>query len=191
MIKQYKIIKIAKGDGRYRTLYAPNKAYKNKLTSFLPGLQQKLHNADEEGRIHGFMRGRSPVSNALKHVGHGYTLSLDLEDFFDSVKADMVKAYLNEEELSLCFIDGIARQGLPTSPVIANLAFLKLDKAIVDALSDEGVYSVYTRYADDLIFSFNDKAYAETIETMVERIITGAGFRLNHKKRKLQSARSV
>ncbi|WP_345976410.1 reverse transcriptase family protein [Sulfurimonas sp. HSL3-7] len=190
MIKQYKTIKIAKGDGRYRILYAPHKAYKNKLISFLPELQQKLHNIDVEGRIHGFMRGRSPVSNALKHVGYAYTLSLDLEDFFDSVKADMVKAYLSEEAFSLCFIDGIARQGLPTSPVIANLAFVEIDKAIADALSDEGVYAVYTRYADDLIFSFNDKAFAETIEKVVERIINGAGFRLNHKKRKLQSAKN-
>ncbi len=188
MIKQYKTIKIPKGDGRYRTLYAPNKAYKNKLTSFLPDLQQKLHNIDTEGRIHGFMRGRSPVSNALKHVGYACTLSFDLEDFFDSVKAEMAEEYLSEEELSLCFIDGIARQGLPTSPLIANLAFVKIDQAIADALSDEGVYAVYTRYADDLIFSFNDMAFAETIEKKVEKIVSDAGFRLNHKKRKLQSA---
>ena len=91
MIKQYKTIKISKSDGRYRTVYAPNKAYKNRLTSYLPDLQQKLHNADTEGRIHGFMRGRSPVSNALKHVGYAYTRSLDLEDFFDCVIADMAR----------------------------------------------------------------------------------------------------
>ncbi len=190
MKKQYKIIKLPKGGGRFRTIYAPNKAYKEKLTSFLLDLQQKVHDADKDYTIHGFMRGRGPVSNALKHVGYAYTLSLDLKDFFDSVKAEMVKEYLSEEELDLCFIDGIARQGLPTSPLIANLAFLKLDKMIKNAIAEEGVYTVYTRYADDLIFSFNHKDFAATLETLVEKIITDGGFVLNRKKIKLQSAKS-
>ena len=188
MNKQYKIIKLPKGGGRVRTLYAPNKAYKNRLSSFILDLQQKLHNVETEGIIHGFMRGRGPVSNALKHIGYRYTLSLDLEDFFDSVKAAMVKEYLSAEELDLCFIDGVARQGLPTSPIIANLAFLKLDVAIKSAIFDEGMHAVYTRYADDLIFSFNDESFAPRIESEVEKIITKAGFRLNHNKRKLQCA---
>ncbi|MEN8147762.1 MAG: reverse transcriptase domain-containing protein [Campylobacterota bacterium] len=188
MKKQYKIIKLPKGDGKFRTLYAPSKAYKEKLASFLLDLQQKIHDADSDYTIHGFMRGRGPVSNAHKHVGYAYTLSLDLKDFFDSVKAEMVKEYLSEEELELCFIDGIARQGLPTSPLIANLAFLKLDAKIKDAIAEEGVYAVYTRYADDLIFSFNHIEFAKTLETLVEKIISDGGFLLNRKKTKLQSA---
>ncbi len=188
MKKQYKIIKLPKGDGRFRTLYAPSKAYKEKLASFLLDLQQKIHDADSDYTIHGFMRGRGPVSNAQKHVGYAYTLSLDLKDFFDSVKVEMVKEYLSEEESDLCFIDGIARQGLPTSPLIANLAFLKLDKKIKDAIAEEGVYTVYTRYADDLIFSFNHKEFAETLKALVEKIVTDGGFVLNRKKTKLQSA---
>lgn len=189
MKKQYKIIKLPKGDGRFRTIYAPSKAYKEKLTSFLLDLQQKVHDADKDRTIHGFMRGRGPVSNALKHVGYAYTLSLDLKDFFDSVNAEMVRGYLSEEELNLCFIDGIARQGLPTSPLIANLAFLKLDKMIKNAIAEEGTFTVYTRYADDLIFSFNNKDFAATLETLVEKIVTGGGFVLNRKKTKLQSAK--
>lgn len=188
MNKHYKIIKLPKSGGKYRTIYAPNKTYKKRLSSFILDLQQKLHNAETEGVIHGFMRGRGPVSNALKHIGYRYTLSLDMEDFFDSVQAAMVTEYLSEEELELCFIDGAARQGLPTSPVIANLAFLKLDVAIKNAISDEGMHAVYTRYADDLIFSFNDESFAARIEKVVEQIITKAGFRLNHNKRKLQCA---
>ncbi len=188
MKKQYKIIKLPKGDGAFRTIYAPSKAYKEKLSSFLLNLQQKLHNADEDKTIHGFMRGRGPVSNAQKHVGYAFTLSLDLKDFFDSVTSEMAKEYLSDEELELCFIDGIARQGLPTSPLIANLAFLKLDEKIKEAIEEEGVYTVYTRYADDLIFSFNHKEFAATLEPLVEKIVTKGGFTLNRKKTKLQSA---
>lgn len=190
MKKQYKIIKIPKGKGSYRTLYAPQKAYKEKLQSFLLDLQQKVHNADKEYSIHGFMRGRSPVSNAQKHIGYAYTLSLDLKDFFSDVKLEMVAEYLSTEEQALCFIDGIARQGLPTSPVIANLAFLKLDMEIKEALSEEGAYTMYTRYADDMIFSFNHYELAETIENIVKNIVTKGGFTLNTKKRKLQSAKN-
>ncbi len=187
--KQYKIIKLPKGNGRFRTLYAPSKAYKEKLTTFLLDLQQKVHNADTDHTIHGFMRGRGPVSNAQKHIGYTYTLSLDLKDFFDCVKAEMVSDYLSDEQLNLCFIDGIARQGLPTSPLIANLAFLKLDKMIKHAISEEGIYTVYTRYADDLIFSFNNKEFAATLEALVEKVIAEGGFALNPAKRKLQSAK--
>lgn len=190
MKKQYKILKLPKGDGKFRTIYAPSKAYKQKLRSFLLDLQQKVHNADTDKTIHGFMRGRGPVSNAQRHIGYAYTLSLDLEDFFDSVRVEMVTEYLSDEEQSLCFIDGVARQGLPTSPVIANLAFLKIDHLIKTAIAEEGAYTVYTRYADDLIFSFNHEEFAETLERVVEKIVTENGFRLNKKKRKLQSAKS-
>ncbi len=189
MKKQYKIIRLPKGAGEFRTIYAPSKAYKEKLTTFLLDLQQKIHDADKEYTIHGFIRGRGPVSNAQKHVGYAYTLSFDLKDFFDSVKVEMVKEYLSKEETELCFIDGIARQGLPTSPLIANLAFLKLDKMIKSAIAEEGVYAIYTRYADDLIFSFNQQDFAPRLESIVEQIITDGGFRLNRKKTKLQSAK--
>ncbi len=190
MKKQYKMIKLPKGRGTFRTIYAPSKPYKRKLASFLLDLQQKVHNADHDEIVHGFMRGRGPVSNALKHVGYAYTLSLDLKDFFDSVTSEMVEEYLSEEERELCFIDGIARQGLPTSPLIANMALLKLDRQIKDAIAEEGVFTVYTRYADDLIFSFNHEAFAPTLETLVEKIMTEGGFQLNRKKRRLQSAKN-
>ena len=189
MKKQYKIIKLPKGDGNFRTIYAPSKAYKERLQSFLLDLQQKVHNSDGDYTLHGFMRGRGPVSNAQKHVGYAYTLSLDLKDFFDSVTIEMVKEYLSEEEISLCFIDGIARQGLPTSPLIANLAFLKVDAHIKGAIAEEGIYTVYTRYADDLIFSFNHEAFASTLEKLIKRIVKENGFILNDKKTKLQCAK--
>ncbi len=189
MKKQYKIIKLSKSGGKFRTVYAPSKDYKEKLTSFLLDLQQKIHDADTDKIVHGFLRGRGPVTNALKHVGHTYTLSLDLEDFFDSVKAEMVEGYLSEEQRALCFIDGIARQGLPTSPLIANLAFLKVDRKIKEALAEIGAYVVYTRYADDLIFSFNAKELAASIEASVEKIVRESGFVLNSGKTSLQSSK--
>ena len=190
MKKQYKIIKLPKGRGSYRTIYAPTKAYKVKLKSFLLDLQQKVHNLDKDFTIHGFIRGRGPVTNAQKHIGYKYTLSLDLKDFFSDVKVEMVAEYLNAEERELCFIEGIARQGLPTSPLMANLAFIKLDTQIKDAFSEEGAYIVYTRYADDMIFSFNHYELAEMIENIVTKVVSNGGFKLNAKKRKLQSAKN-
>ena len=190
MKKQYKIAKIPKGNGTFRTLYIPSKAYKEKLQTFLLDLQQKVHNADEEQYAHGFIRGRNVVSNAKKHVGYSYTLSLDLKDFFDSVQAEMVSEYLTKEELSLCFIDGIARQGLPTSPIIANLAFLKVDKEIVDAIAEVGAYTVYTRYADDMIFSFKQEGLEVLLLETVRGIVEKHGFSINEYKSTLQKAKN-
>ncbi|MGC9962335.1 MAG: reverse transcriptase family protein [Acidimicrobiales bacterium] len=74
-------------------------------------------------------------------------------------------------------------QGAPTSPAIANLAALGLDRRLAGlAGSSDGSYS---RYADDLAFSWPDRRSGEQLErflTLVGRIIAEEGFRVNRLK---------
>ena len=188
MNKQYKIIKLSKGNGKQRLIYAPQKAYKHKLQSFLLELQQKCHVADKEGYAHAFLRGRSIVTCAKKHTGYEYTLSLDIENFFDHIRLEMVESYLTDEQKRLCFIDGIARQGLPTSPLIANLAMVAVDTQIMDSFSEMGIHLAYSRYGDDMFFSFNDEALSSKIEFITAGVLAKYALYLNVDKRKLQKS---
>src|SRR5262249_28761655 len=47
--------------------------------------------------VHGFVRGRSTVSNASQHLGKTCVLRVDLEDFFPSISAAMIKASLQAQ----------------------------------------------------------------------------------------------
>lgn len=187
-----RFIKIPKKTrGQYREICSPNRHEKEILRTFLPALNVLclrrcgLH-------VHGFMPGRSPVSNAAAHIGYQYTLSFDIADFFDSVRPEHVKEYLDENTISKCFINrsGSLRpsQGLPTSPQIANLAFIKADEEIISFLGDKGRI-VYTRYADDLSFSFDDYPIYQLLKENIPNIVAKYGFVVNNKKTHLQSAK--
>jgi hypothetical protein len=76
-------------------------------------------------------------------------------------------------------------QGAPTSPALANLAALRLDRRLSGLARRAGV--VYTRYADDLTFSGGDDlAQARARFGALVAVIAGEeGFALNHRKTRL------
>jgi hypothetical protein len=83
--------------------------------------------------------------------------------------------------------DNRAYQGLPTSPVVANIAAVDMDTAILRKIKDKNI--VYTRYADDMCFSFNDYENVSFLKTSVPQIVGRCGFKLNKSKTWLQDAR--
>ena len=127
-ITKYRISKIPKGHGKYRTIYRVDPHTSSHLRSLLPYLEDKLTVTDVIGANYAFVKGKNSVLNALQHIGFDHTLSFDLQDFFDSVTAEHLKKIVSDEVISSCFIDGAPRQGLPTSPLIATIAFLKCDE---------------------------------------------------------------
>lgn len=192
-----KIFKIKKKSGKWRTIYAPSPDEKEACLEVLPSIAATARSLDTEGTQHGFTKGRSPVTNALAHVGWGYTLSMDLEDFFDSVTPDHVAAgergtgfsYSTDGDL---FFDGAARQGLPTSPALANLAAAPMDADIhsLNRKARFGKLFHYTRYADDLAFSFNLQSVGLMLLREVPKIIEAHGFKLNTDKTHWQCAKA-
>lgn len=219
-----KIIRIPKGKGRWRTIYAPSEDEKRVLLELLPTLNAAARKADSSNVAHGFREGRSPLTNAKPHIGHRFTLTMDLQDFFDSVTPDHVpdfyrynQCFLKDDGSSVSVEDTIgktgqkpfikvsaagitiiaadgvcARQGLPTSPALANLAAAPMDAKILALRARRGRFHmdfVYTRYADDMAFSYDEERIGTMLKATIPEIVESFGFKLNDRKTKLQSAK--
>jgi len=199
-----KEIRIPKGNGQYRTVYSPSRAERRELLAILPTLQklerQAASKAGTEEVAHGFILGRNPVTAALPHVGYAVTVCCDLASWFDSVTPEQIAEGLCETgmdaitaletALKVCHLDA-PRQGLPTSPTAANIAAIRMDRAILAVIGrDKG--AVYTRYADDLTLSLTDDSPA-TVDTAKAVLIQAAhaqGWTIAEHKTELKYARA-
>lgn len=175
---------ISKKNGKYRTIYVPNENLKKFLRSVLPELEKIYDKHVIEHCDHAFIKGKNCVTNASSHIHQRYVLSLDIENFFESLPSTLLEKYIPVHLLDLVLINNKIVQGLPTSPYLANIAMIEIDAAILNALKSKEI--VYSRYADDLTFSFNDRKMKEYIIEKVVRILRTYKLKVNPRKTKLQ-----
>lgn len=183
-----RIVQIPKKNGKSRVIYVPNREEKRELRNILGQINKKAERLCSDVS-HGFMRFKSPVTNALSHVGHQYTTVFDLKDFFDSININHLKGKLKQEELDKVLVDGAPRQGLPTSPAVANIAAADMDRAILKWRDDKKLQLVYTRYADDLAFSYDDERITNLLLTNIPQIVGRCGFKINKEKTRTLSSK--
>jgi RNA-directed DNA polymerase len=151
-----------KRTGGVRIISASQGRLKSMQRVLLDGL---LADFPMPAHVHGCVKGRSAATNAQMHVDREVVINVDLSNFFGSVCFDTVKQVFIEhfrfdEDAAEVFarltvIGGGLPQGAPTSPVLANLAALKLDAEIMRTC-DEAVTSSgyrYSRYVDDITVS--------------------------------------
>lgn len=186
----YKIVKIPKKNGFYREICIVDDNTKKELKKLLPVLEKRHLKLDKLKANYAFIKGRNCVLNALQHVGYNFTLSLDLENFFDSVTPIHLQRLVEPSLLRKCLIEGSPKQGLPTSPLLASIAFTPYDEKIHSILQNLKIPAVYTRYADDLTFSFNKKEYSGQIQFTVGQVLASSGFLINNRKTKLQNLKN-
>lgn len=165
----YVEFEIAKAKGGTRRIAAPRKPLRAVQRKILEAILAKVPVHDA---CHGFVKGRSTVTNAKPHEGAALVIKLDLKDFFPTVHYRRVVGLFS----FLGYNEGVAKQlaalttyrpklpdgtvvwpgvlpqGAPTSPALANLACRRLDQRLAKLAEKYG--AVYTRYADDLTLSF-------------------------------------
>ncbi|HEY7123672.1 MAG TPA: reverse transcriptase family protein [Ktedonobacterales bacterium] len=198
---------IPKRSGGQRVILAPKRELKALQRRVLDGIVARVPMAPS---AHGFVRGRSILSNARPHVGQQVVLTLDLQDFFPSITFPRVRGlFLSlgypfsvaatlallcteydrepfERDNTRYFISIGPRylvQGAPTSPGLANLVAWRLDRRLNGLAQKQGF--TYTRYADDLTFSGNSPDVAPRIRLAAERIITDEHFQVNQAKTRI------
>jgi retron-type reverse transcriptase len=201
---------VPKRDGSRRLISAPKPTLKaaqgwiaRHITEHLP-----VH-----GACHGFLPGRSIATNAAVHAGATVIAKFDIADFYPSITLPRVKGLFRKagygeqvatlmallctepprEEMILrgrrYFVATGPRglpQGAPTSPSISNALPLKMDCRLAGLAASLGLG--YTRYADDLTFSWRgdgSKAPISRLRHAVKRIVEAEGFEIKEKKTRI------
>lgn len=202
----YKGFYIQKKSGDSRLIEAPKKNLK-KIQKSIESELVKLYFPRDS--THGFVKGRSIVTNASPHVDKKYLLNLDLEDYFGSIHFGRVCKLFQSYPLNLshpvatvlahlCCNNGKLPQGAPTSPIISNMISYRLDKQLQTLASKNRC--TYTRYADDITFSFTQtrgrlpkqivtltRELQVTLGKELVELISENGFKINKKKTRISS----
>jgi RNA-directed DNA polymerase len=198
---------IPKRDGSERPICAPKKQLRWVQRQILDKI---LANVEPHDAAHGFITGRSTVTNATPHKGSALLLKFDLTDFFPTIHyyrvvglfarlgyaVGDVRFRSADDSLSIapvlarlcCYTpdptlwrNALMPQGAPTSPAISNLVCRRLDARLAGLA--ERSQGVYTRYADDLTFSFKTTTLGVgRFRWWVDQICHQEGFFVNQRK---------
>lgn len=188
-----------KKKGEKRIISSPVLQLRN-IQYFIKIILEALYEPPE--CVMGFVKKKSVVDNAKKHLNKCYVQNLDIKDFFPSVTQEMIfrclilypyhiKYRVAFMIARLCCIrreddSKVLPQGSPTSPIIANMVCKKLDEDIINLAKQYNLE--YTRYADDMTFSGQYNAFKDDGHFMIKlnAIIEKYGFKLNPDKKRIQ-----
>ncbi|MCH5138168.1 retron St85 family RNA-directed DNA polymerase [Clostridiaceae bacterium UIB06] len=138
-----------------------------------------------------YIKGRSIRDNARFHRGQKMVLSMDITDYFNSIRFKRVyrffyeigyKAHVSVMLANLCCLNHSLPQGASTSPALSNLITIKLDNRIAGFAKKNKIR--YTRYADDMTFS--GEFDCGMVIKFVKRVLLEEGFSLNDVKTRVR-----
>lgn len=185
----YRDFEITKKNGKKRAISEPLPSLKEIQIWILKDILEKV-------LVSPFAKAYKPrtslIENLKFHKNQPKVFTLDLENFFPSIKMELVEKVFLELGYSkmvanllakLCTRDNALPQGAPTSPYLSNLIFKEADSLIADFCKQRKIR--YTRYADDLSFSgdFDENELLDTITKIIENL----NLHINVNKTKLMT----
>jgi retron-type reverse transcriptase len=200
---------IPKRSGGVRTLFAP---HDNIAAAQRWVLENILNKVPVHAAAHGFVTGRSTVSNAAAHVKRDVLVNADLTDFFPTITFPRVRGIFKQlgyspavaTVLALLCTESPRRvveyagktfhvatgpralpQGACTSPALSNLASRRMDSRLAGIAGKLGWN--YTRYADDLSFSATGEASKRVgyLLARIRHITADERFTVNERKTRI------
>jgi hypothetical protein len=213
---KYTVFEIKKKGGGTRRIDAPVpmlKALQKQLANLLYECLREIEEPEKRksNLSHAYRKGFSIISNARAHKSRRYVLNLDLQNFFPSLNFGRVRGFfLNNKHFKLvepvatllaqiACNDGALPQGSPCSPVLSELLTHFLDMRLVRFAAKNKCS--YTRYADDIAFSTNQKSFpvalavaageAWILNDKLKSRIQNAGFTINDAKTACRCARAA
>ncbi len=214
--KKYRTFEIPKKTGGTRTIKAPEP----QLALMQSHLAELLYSCASElmrekktfwRASHGFQKKRTIVSNAEVHRRRRFVFNIDLEDFFGTINFGRVRGFFISDKsfgldpavatliAQIACHENALPQGSPCSPIISNFIGNILDSRLL-ALA-RNARCTYTRYADDLTFSTNEKLFPTEIAVnthsadwevgkALRKSIESSGFKINNTKTRMSLRRS-
>ena len=187
--RRYKKFTIKKRNGGERLIAQPARTVKQ-LQKAIAGhyLQDKVMIHE---RAFAYVNGRGIKENAEAHKNNQYILKMDFKNFFLSIKPEMFIGVLEKQGIKVSDDDSFVIRnlffwklrrnsslrlsiGAPTSPFISNVTMYFFDSEISDFC--DGLNITYSRYADDLTFSSNQKKILFNIPIVVKKILSDVGL---------------
>lgn len=185
--KFYRVFKVTKKQGGEREIAEPLPSLKEIQRWILDNI---LYKCEVSRFAKGFIPKVSIRDNARFHRNQPLVLSLDIKDFFPSIKIGRVYNYFRRLGYQrhvlyllthLCTLNGSLPQGSPTSPTLSNLIVLRMDRRFAGFALKEKIR--YTRYADDITFS--GKFQVGRIIRFARKVVAEEGLELNEEKTRL------
>lgn len=203
----YRSFEIPKRSGGKRLIWAPKKQIKEAQHWILHNILELL---PVHGCAHGFLPERSILTNSRPHTNSQCLIGMDIKEFFPTITFPRVKGIFRNagyrEQIAtllalICtespreiikvkdktyYVAVASRclpQGAPTSPALSNIVALNLDRRLKGLSKSNGWR--YTRYADDLSFSFPESKKSPEVGYMlgaITRIIKEECFEVNENK---------
>lgn len=207
-VDHYHRFKIPKRNGQLREISSP-KPYLRWMQKWIK--RNILEKVPVNDSAKAYRVGKSIKDNAIEHINKKVLLKIDLKDFFFSIEFPTVRWFFHDLGYSygmatifalICcdcprevityegkhyYIATAARrlnQGAITSPILSNLIGGLLDKRLSKFVQSCDKDASYTRYADDLAFSFNT-GFTEKTYSIIRKIIQEEGYEINPGKLKV------
>ena len=208
----YRQFQIPKKTGGARTIWAPLPRLKAIQKLIQTHIVEKM---TIHGAAHGFVPGKSIYTNAQEHTNSHVVVGVDLKNFFPTFTFPRIKGVFRSYGypqgiatlLALLCTEAPRRvmkvrddvyyvaagprvlpQGSPASPMLTNVACLRLDRRLAGYAQQHGWR--YTRYADDLTFSATsgqDKTDIRSLLRMIHHVTSSEGLNVHPDKTHVMS----
>jgi RNA-directed DNA polymerase len=197
--------RLRKRKGGYREITVFSEEYKQ-MHAMLMDIYQALFPIFPESTS-AYIKGKSQSDTVKKHQNAKVHLSLDLAEFYPSIKTNSLSSVLkkmavvvaNMTEVSIdrlaeiSTFGGCLAQGSSISPILSNIYALPLDHEMYEYVKNTNI--TYTRYADDISLSSPNvvslprkKELAPFVTRFQNRLdnLYGGDLKINASKTKLQ-----
>lgn len=189
------IPKKGKQKGKYRTVYKANETLARFHSDIKKQIELKIYQEDKtvsENYItryaNAFVKRRGTKRNAKHHLNKEAILNIDIKNFFKSINTNAIKEIFiklgtpengAETLAKLITLNDRLEEGLRCSPLMSNIFCRDMDIKLAKFGQEHGC--TYSRYADDITFSTNNRLPKLNL---IVNILNEFGFNLNETKTK-------
>lgn len=194
--RHFDTFQIPKKSGGYRTIKAPHNDIGLVYARIAQILRHDLNILTHDAAW-AYVEGRSTLGCLQRHQQNDsiFYLKFDFHDFFGTMSKETIMyqltqhvALMQETEIvrqiaEIATLNNGLPQGTQLSPYLTNIVMVPFDTAMTQFANEHDI--IYTRYADDLLFSSKKHMSINGIKDQIERTLETLNYRglhLNHTK---------